>query len=75
VTQESRKDRETRTAVKTRRVTAWSPLVVRYFSTESRRQVARLLVEYNPLDDAGERFVDDRFLVRQYGGTNGKTKQ
>jgi len=74
VTQESRQDRETRAAVKTRRVTARSPLVVRYFSAETRRQVARFLVEYDPLDDAGERTVGRRFLARQYGGTTGRTK-
>lgn len=68
VAQESRQNRKTRAAVKTWRVTARSSLVMDYILVETRRQVARLFVQYYSLDDSGKRFKSNRFLVRQYGG-------
>lgn len=67
VAQEPGEDRKARAAVQTRRVTARSTSIGSHLLAETRRQVARLLVEYYPLDDAAEWF--DRLSVQQNGGT------
>lgn len=61
VAQEPGEDRETRAAVQARSVTARSSTVPGHVLAKTGRQVARFLVEYYPLDDAGERF--DRLRV------------
>lgn len=67
VAQEPGEDRKTRAAVQTRRVTARSTSIGNHLLAETRRQVARLFIEYYPLDDAAEWF--DRLSVQQNVGT------